>query len=286
MAEADEKQFEAKFGALAGMPSIVVTPPTSARAHTFGLVAFDHPKHGRVMAFRALDLSDLADDARIASTEDDCYAPHEAFSEWLTPEDLMEAAARIIAAANECASRDDDDRRSDLADDSPMSVGWGDNDRDRRAESQYAPDMDWCGRFCEPVAPHRFSLLSAHESEAFQVGDDPEDADLIERMAALASLAEPTDEWASVPESPPNPSTIAAISAMLSRPATPPMKESGWVPRHGGGATLTICGAVVVEIEPMGGGWWVGVGDGDLVNGTLQEAKVRALELLSGVGDV
>ncbi len=58
---------------------------------------------------------------------------------------------------------------------------------------------------------------------------------------------------------------------------------SVWTPRHGGGATLTVGGEVIAEIEPMGGGWWVGVGDGDLVNGTLQEAKVRALELLSGV---
>jgi len=32
----------------------------------------------------------------------------------------------------------------------------------------------------------------------------------------------------------------------------------------------------------MGAGWWVGVGAGDLVSGTLQEAKVRALELLEG----
>ena len=100
MTEAAEEQFEAKFEALAGMPSIVITPPTSARTHTFGLVAFEHPKHGRVMAFRALDLSDLADDARIAAAKDDRYAPHESFSEWLTPEDLMEAAACIIAAAN------------------------------------------------------------------------------------------------------------------------------------------------------------------------------------------
>ena len=61
---------------------------------------------------------------------------------------------------------------------------------------------------------------------------------------------------------------------------------SAWTPRHGGGATLTVGGEVVAEIEPMGGGWWVGVGDGDLVNGTLQDAKVRALELLSGIGDV
>ena len=58
---------------------------------------------------------------------------------------------------------------------------------------------------------------------------------------------------------------------------------SAWTPRHGGGATLTVGGVGVVEIEPMGGGWWIGVGGGDLVNGTLQEAKVRALEMLSGV---
>ena len=29
----------------------------------------------------------------------------------------------------------------------------GDEDRDRRAESQRAPDMDWCGRFCELPRP-------------------------------------------------------------------------------------------------------------------------------------
>ena len=61
------------------------------------------------------------------------------------------------------------------------------------------------------------------------------------------------------------------------------INRSVWIPRHGGGATLTVGGEGLVEIEPMGGGWWVCVGDGDLVNGTLQEAKVRALELLSGV---
>jgi hypothetical protein len=43
-----------------------------------------------------------------------------------------------------------------------------------------------------------------------------------------------------------------------------------------------VGGVVVVEIEPMGPGWWVSAGGGDLVNGTLQEAKVRALELLAG----
>ena len=61
-----------------------------------------------------------------------------------------------------------------------------------------------------------------------------------------------------------------------------------WTPRHGGGATLTIGGVDVVEIEPLGPGWWVSAGHAgsDGVNGTLQEAKVRALELLSGIGDV
>ena len=52
--------------------------------------------------------------------------------------------------------------------------------------------------------------------------------------------------------------------------------------RHGGGAIIVVGGVVVVEIEPMGSGWWVGAGVGDLVGGTLQEAKVRALELLEG----
>ena len=58
-----------------------------------------------------------------------------------------------------------------------------------------------------------------------------------------------------------------------------------WAPRHGGGATLTVGGEVLVEIEPLGAGWWVSAGHAgsDGVNGTLQEAKVRALELLSGV---
>ena len=55
-----------------------------------------------------------------------------------------------------------------------------------------------------------------------------------------------------------------------------------WQPRRGGGARLVVGGVVVVEIEPMGSGWWVGAGVGDLVGGTLQEAKVRALELLEG----
>ena len=59
---------------------------------------------------------------------------------------------------------------------------------------------------------------------------------------------------------------------------------SAWTPRHGGGAVLTVGGVVVVEIEPMGQGWWVSVGGGDLVSGTLQEAKVRALEMLDAAG--
>ena len=72
--------------------------------------------------------------------------------------------------------------------------------------------------------------------------------------------------------------TPAEIAAGAER-----VMASVWTQRHGGGATLTVGGEVIAEIEPMGGGWWVGVGDGDLVNGTLQEAKVRALEMLSGV---
>ena len=35
---------------------------------------------------------------------------------------------------------------------------------------------------------------------------------------------------------------------------------SAWTPCHGGGAVLTVGGVVVVEIEPMGQGWWVSVG--------------------------
>ena len=60
---------------------------------------------------------------------------------------------------------------------------------------------------------------------------------------------------------------------------------SVWTPRHGGGATLTVGGVDVVEIEPLGPGWWVSAGHAgsDGVNGTLQEAKVRALEMLGGV---
>jgi hypothetical protein len=64
-----------------------------------------------------------------------------------------------------------------------------------------------------------------------------------------------------------------------------PRPSPVWQPRHGGGAHLVVGGVVVVEIEPMGPGWWVSAGGGDLVNGTLGEAKVRALELLSGVDD-
>lgn len=60
------------------------------------------------------------------------------------------------------------------------------------------------------------------------------------------------------------------------------MTPGVWTPRHGGGAVLTVGGVVVVEIEPMGQGWWVSVGGGDLVSGTLGEAKVRALEMLGG----
>ena len=63
------------------------------------------------------------------------------------------------------------------------------------------------------------------------------------------------------------------------------MIVSVWQPRHGGGAHLVVGGVVVVEIEPMGSGWWVSAGGGDLVSGTLQEAKVRALEMLSGMDD-
>lgn len=80
--------------------------------------------------------------------------------------------------------------------------------------------------------------------------------------------------------------TITTVAALLSRykPArvTDWPGESVWQPRHGGGAHLVVGGVVVVEIEPMGSGWWVGAGVGDLVGGTLGEAKVRALELLSG----
>jgi len=58
-----------------------------------------------------------------------------------------------------------------------------------------------------------------------------------------------------------------------------------WQPRHGGGANLVVGGVAVVEIEPLGAGWWVSAGwaGSDGVDGTLQEAKVRAMELLSGV---
>ena len=74
--------------------------------------------------------------------------------------------------------------------------------------------------------------------------------------------------------------TPAEIAAGAER-----VMASVWTPRHGGGATLTVGGVDVVEIEPMGGGWWVSAGHAgsDGVNGTLQEAKVRAVELLSGV---
>ena len=77
--------------------------------------------------------------------------------------------------------------------------------------------------------------------------------------------------------------TAVPLSTVFDLSLAPMVPANVWTPRHGGGATLTVGGEVIAEIEPMGGGWWVGVGDGDLVNGTLQEAKVRALEMLSGV---
>ena len=60
--------------------------------------------------------------------------------------------------------------------------------------------------------------------------------------------------------------------------------RSLWTPRHGGGADLVVAGVVVVEIEPLGPGWWIGAGwaGSDGFNGTLGEAKVRALEMLDG----
>ena len=80
--------------------------------------------------------------------------------------------------------------------------------------------------------------------------------------------------------------TITTVAALVSSyrpaPVTDWPGDSVWQPRHGGGAVLVVGGVVVVEIEPMGSGWWIGVGDGDLVNGPLQEAKARALELLAG----
>lgn len=77
---------------------------------------------------------------------------------------------------------------------------------------------------------------------------------------------------------------LTAAGGELSLGQMVPM--SAWTPRHGGGATLTVGGVDVVEIEPLGPGWWVSAGHAgsDGVNGTLQEAKVRALELLSGGG--
>ncbi len=46
--------------------------------------------------------------------------------------------------------------------------------------------------------------------------------------------------------------TPAEIAAGAER-----VMASVWTPRHGGGATLTVGGEVVAEIEPIGGGWWV-----------------------------
>ena len=62
--------------------------------------------------------------------------------------------------------------------------------------------------------------------------------------------------------------------------------RSPWIPCHGGGAVLTVGGVVVVEIEPIGPGWWIGAGwaGSDGFNGTLGEAKVRALEMLDESG--
>ena len=60
------------------------------------------------------------------------------------------------------------------------------------------------------------------------------------------------------------------------------MSGGAWAPRHGGGAVLTVGGVVVVEIEPLGAGWWIAAGwaGADGFNGTLGEAKVRALAML------
>jgi len=60
-----------------------------------------------------------------------------------------------------------------------------------------------------------------------------------------------------------------------------------WTPRKGGGAHLVVGGVAVVEIEPLGAGWWIGAGwaGSDFVSGSLGEAKVRALEMLSGGGE-
>ena len=82
----------------------------------------------------------------------------------------------------------------------------------------------------------------------------------------------------------PRPSPNDVTHAMPSTYVAPDLTRAPdvWQPRHGGGAHLVVGGVVVVEIEPMGSGWWVGAGVGDLVNGTLGEAKVRALELLEG----
>ena len=74
--------------------------------------------------------------------------------------------------------------------------------------------------------------------------------------------------------------TVGGVVLLVARVMTGSV--AGWQPRHGGGANLVVGGVVVVEIEPMGSGWWVGVGGGDLVNGPLAEAKARALELLVG----
>ena len=60
------------------------------------------------------------------------------------------------------------------------------------------------------------------------------------------------------------------------------MSGGAWTPRHGGGAVLTVGGVVVVEIEPLGPGWWIGAGwaGSDGFSGTLGEAKTHALAML------
>jgi hypothetical protein len=58
--------------------------------------------------------------------------------------------------------------------------------------------------------------------------------------------------------------------------------RGAWTPRHGGGAVLTVGGVDVVEIEPLGPGWWIGAGwaGSDGFNGTLSQAKAHALAML------
>ena len=51
--------------------------------------------------------------------------------------------------------------------------------------------------------------------------------------------------------------TAVPLSTVFDLSLAPMVPANVWTPRHGGGATLTVGGFDVVEIEPLGPGWWV-----------------------------